>query len=382
MKHPQLTDLDRLRELLSRNTKALTDEAIQSGGQISPAHLEELDRLAKLIEIRAASEPHPIRPRWPIPVLLGITLAVVSVLLFARVSETEIELDLVLSEVSFKLTQEQVLSDAMKLSTLVVSGQEEIRFPRVGSRAEQTFRASEGSGSAIKLISASDGKEQGAVTLAQLTLPAETRIWLRPTEVAKEYRLTIKGTDLKLKVDVTGPVGVTIAGTHPEQLDFNSPEAIHLQSRSDDIDLDLGFTELTKSTFSPQLSVTDISLMSVTKLFDVNQTIVRRISAVLSGSLYFESLGGRELRLRPGEAINFHSSQGQVRTLALQDGGIAFAFHGNVRGMTAGVDQKRSLMPTYLEWLHARHSLSLLWGTSLYVLGLIISVWSWWRGPR
>jgi hypothetical protein len=375
------TDLDRLRELLRRNAKTLTDEAIESGGEISAGKLEELGRLARLVEVRAA-EVQPHRARWPIAVLVGITLIVVSVLLFARVPETEIELDLVLSDVSFKLPRQQVLSGVIKLSTLGVSGQNEIRFPRVGTRAEQTLRASEGLGSAIRLTAVSDGKQQGTITLAPVTVPSETQFWLRPTDIPNAFRLTIKGSSLKLKVDVSGPVGVALAGMRYEELNFVSPQTIHLQAAANDVDIDLGFPSAPTKVFSPQLAATAVSLFSVTELLDDEHTIVNRVSTVVSGSIYFESLGGRELRLRSGEAISFESSQGEIRTLAMQEGQIAFAFHGKVRGMMAGMDQKRSLMPTYLEWLRARHSLSLLWGTTLYILGLIISVRGWWRSPK
>ena len=89
----------------------------------------------------------------------------------------------------------------------------------------------------------------------------------------------------------------------------------------------------------------------------------------------FEELAGRELHLRSGEGLRFGSSHGEVRTLELRDGHIALTFHGYVRGMTTGgAENRRSLMPTYLEWLSAQHGLSLLWGTTLYLFGLVIGL--------
>jgi len=112
------------------------------------------------------------------------------------------------------------------------------------------------------------------------------------------------------------------------------------------------------------------------------KTVVRRISTVLSGILYFQSLAGKEYHLRHGQEIRFKSCEGEIRTLELKDDRIALAFHGRVKGMTTGSDENRiSLMPTYLEWLSARHALSLLWGTTLYIFGLILTVMRWWRTP-
>ena len=38
-----------------------------------------------------------------------------------------------------------------------------------------------------------------------------------------------------------------------------------------------------------------------------------------------------------------------------------------------------SLMPTWLEWIRARHGLSLLWATTLYLFGVITAILRWWR---
>jgi hypothetical protein len=51
---------------------------------------------------------------------------------------------------------------------------------------------------------------------------------------------------------------------------------------------------------------------------------------------------------------------------------IGVQFHGTVSGMTAGsAEIRRSLMPTFLEWLAARQSLLLLWIGSSTAIGII-----------
>ena len=75
-------------------------------------------------------------------------------------------------------------------------------------------------------------------------------------------------------------------------------------------------------------------------------------------------------------------AQGEVRTLRLQEDHIELKFHGRVRGMTLGSGEgSRSYMPTWLEWLRERHSLSLLWGAALYLFGLVTIVLRWWGKP-
>jgi hypothetical protein len=134
--------------------------------------------------------------------------------------------------------------------------------------------------------------------------------------------------------------------------------------------------------FSSQLSVSNLSLFHIDEFLDTDRTVIRRASTILSGTLYFAALNDQERKLRPGEMLHFVQSQGEFRTLRLQDDYIDLKFHGRVRGMGVGSGENRqSLMPTWLEWLRARHGLSLLWGTTLYLLGLIAAVLRWWGKP-
>lgn len=374
----QRTHKEQLRDLLYRQTKAVSDGAIQASGQISAEQIEALERLARLVDICNVAQPPP-RQRWPMVAALGFTLVIVSGLLFARVSETEIELEAALSEVSFVLPTRQLLSNVSQLSELGASGLRDIQLPRARDRAAQTLHASEGEEFAIRLSIVSDQQREGTVTLAALMLPAGAHVWLRCTEVPYQYRLSLKSPELTLRADVNGPIQMGLSRAPVEQLDFLSPTVALLRPGSNEIDLDLTFPEGSQAAFSPQLSADNLSLFRIDQFMDTKHTVVRRVSTVRSGTLYLESLNGKERPLRPAEGLRFDGSHGVVRTLRLQDNHIALNFHGVVRGMVTGPgESERSLMPTYLEWLQARHGLSLLWGTTLYLLGLIIGALRWW----
>ena len=72
----------------------------------------------------------------------------------------------------------------------------------------------------------------------------------------------------------------------------------------------------------------------------------------------------------------------RLRLKALGPAGIAVRFHGIVSDMTIGSgESRRSLMPTVFEWLAARHGLSLLWGTTVYLVGLLLTLRAWWKRP-
>lgn len=313
---------------------------------------------------------------------LGITLVVVSLLLFARVRETEIEADLSLSEASFVLPTQQVLTDAMDLSTLGVSGLRDIELPRAADRITPTTPSSDAAESGLRLEVASDSKRHGSITLAPLALPAATSVWMRYIGLPRQYRLSLKGTNTEIRADVNGLVRVALSDGGSAQFDFLMPDVAVMQSGENEVDLDLTLLDPSKDDFSSQLSVSDLSFFHIDEFRDPNNTLVRRVSTILSGTLNFESLNGLERKIRPGEMIQLENPQLEIRTFRLRDDHIELKFHGRVRGMNVGSDEgRRSLMPTWLEWLQARHSLSLLWGTAVYLFSLGIGALRWWRKP-
>jgi len=372
---------DQLRKLLRQQIQRATNEAIGSEGQVSAEQVAKLEQLAHLLDLYEGAHPSPIRKRWPLVLALGGTLLIVSVLLFARVGETEIELDLALSEVNFVLATPQVLTESTNLSTLGVSGFDEIQIPAANHDAKSGRLSGEGD-AALRLSVDSKGERRGSITLTPMMLPVETHVWVRRSELPRQYRLSIKGTSPEINVGVNGPVRLEFSHRQADLQDFLIPDGVSLTSGANQVDLDLVFLDLAKSQFPSQLSAKDLSFVHIDEFRDEQNTVVRRVSTIISGNLTFESLNGLEQKLRPGEMIQFEYSQGEIRTLHLDEDKINVQFHGRVRGMSIGSGEgHRSLMPTWLDWLRARHGLSLLWGTALYLFGLIAGVLRWWRQP-
>jgi hypothetical protein len=368
---------DPLRELLDREIDAFTAEAARDAGNLSAQRIEGLGHLARLIEIRNSLRQKP-RNWWAALVLMG-TLAVVSLLLFARIPETDIELEVSLAESSFALAKDQVLTSAMELSALGVSGLRGVQLPRSRGESREVSQTLDDSNPAISLTRSSIGKRHGTVTLAPLLLAAGTRVTLHYSELPNQCQLSTNAAGLALQATVDGPVTVGPSGSPAREMDFTSPRPVLLEGGSEETELDLTFSSMPQSPFSPQLQVQDLSFARIDQFLGPDRTLVKRLSTILSGTLYLESLNGQERRLRPGEELRFERSQGEIRTLELADHHIGLKFHGRVRGMTTGAGEgHRSLMPTYLEWLWARHGLSLLWATSLYIFGLIASALRWW----
>lgn len=380
---PARDDTERqLQALLDRQARAACEDAVRSGGEISAERVDALARLARLVDLRGASRPPPARPRWPVLVALGLTFLIVGLLLSIRVAKTEVELELALSEVGFSLPAQQQLTEAMKLSALGVSGLRQIEVPRTRERDAMRVPPADGGPVSLRLSVGGQGESRGTLGLETPILPAATRVRVRHTGLPREYRLSLAGTKLEMRAPVTGRVRLEISGGGSELLDFPAPKAFLMQSDAGGVELDLTFAEGAGGALSPQLAASNLSFSRINEDRDDDRTRVYRVSTILSGTVYFQALNGQELKVRPGEVVQFESALGEIRTLRLEDNHIDLKYHGGVRGMSAGSgENRRSLMPTWLEWLRARHGLSLFWGTALYLFGLIAGVLRWLGKP-
>ncbi len=369
---------DRLRALLKERAQAVSDEAFENGGHVSEEHVADLERLGRLVKVYELAQEPPRRKRWPMAAALGATLLIASLLLFARVPRTDVELELAVSEVGFTLPAQQVLADVMDLSAIGVTGLEHLQLPPQGGLANRFSEVVAGVEHSIRVSSVSDASRVGTVNLDALMLPAGTRVRLRHLETPRTYHLLLEGKGPDLRVSVHGPTQIGIPGAPAEDVDFAVPHSILLQP-SDVVEMNLTLPEASSTGFTPLLQLEDLSLFRIDEYTGAEGTVVRRVSAIQSGTIYFESLDGQARRLRPGQALHFDLVQGEIRTLQLDEDHITLHVRGRVRGMSTGAEENlRSLMPTYLDWLQARHGITLLWGTALYLFGLIAGVLRWW----
>jgi hypothetical protein len=108
---------------------------------------------------------------------------------------------------------------------------------------------------------------------------------------------------------------------------------------------------------------------------------------VKQATLYQESLNGSEVKIRKGEDLEFVRLDGILRSVGIERSAehpgegttaIALEFSGTAEGVNIG-NLHRSGMPSTLDWLAKRQAGLLFWGVSLYAIGLIATVWSWYR---
>jgi hypothetical protein len=370
---------DSLRALMRRKIQDASREAIESSGVTSPDTVAELERLARLIDLRERETPARPGRRWPAALLVGLTMLIVGLLLFVRVAETEIELEVTASEVGFVLSQPQPVTDIVNLESVSVSGVRTLRLPEP-LRSRRTSSEGAGNGASVRLRASSLAGRPGTVTLSPLALPSGVEVRVDSAATGGGHRLSLNGGGASVQITVHGPVAVGLAAGELETVDFEVPKSIAFETDAAGAVLELIPAAGASTEFAPQLSVEQLSFARIDEFQTRSGTTAQAVSTVLSGTLYLESLNGTARQLRPRELVRFDDIGGTVRTLQIEDGRVAVNFRGTTRGIRSGwSDRPANLMPTYLDWLQAHHGLSLLWGTTLYLFGVAATILRWWR---
>jgi hypothetical protein len=359
-----------LQILYAQRVQDACKSAIENHGQVAADCIENLNRLNQLTEIAGTSARTSLLRHGIAAFALISTLIVSSILLFVRTRHTEIGLDVTLSEMALSLDGKQTLAPTAQLASVGVSG---LRKIELSGAEDRTITSSDGS-AAIRL--ATRDNKKGSITLQEVELPSATRVRVRAVG-AERYQLSIDpppGGLAPFLVNFEGPIGIAAgSGTQPAE----HGQALMYPGASR-VDLVFEVTPGTKLELAQQWRVKGISMAGLERFMDVQQTSVRKVSALLGGTLYMDSLNSEKRTLRSGEAIDFESSLGYVRTLSVDANSISLQYQGEARGMTTGFGETRTnLMPTMLEWLRARHGLSLLWGSTLYIFGMMVAVLRW-----
>lgn len=369
-------DLTALRTRLAKATNQAAEAAATDSGPVSAERIAELDRLARLIEMREAVAATPNR-RWPVVLLAAATVILISLLLFVRRSTTEIELNLVVSQLSFVAAETEALTQAMNVTGFGASGLTWVRLPatRPGPGPVQT------AGALAIRQELTAGKPAG-VSIDPMVVPAGTRISLEEVTRGRRYRLALAGIGDEFGVSVLGSIRIVVPPRVNMVADFPVPQSIVLKADTGLVQFDLTLADSNGAgqPFRSPLPITQLRLIRTDQFHLGDQTLPFQVPTILSGAVFFEEIDGHARELRAGEGLRFASVVGELRELRTGPAGIAVRFHGRAREMTIGSgESQRSLMPTVFEWLAARHGLSLLWGTTVYVVGLVLSLRGWWR---
>lgn len=369
-----------LRELIQRKANAASQLALQGQGEVPANLISELSSLKQLADLNDAIEPTSIARRWMVPAMLVVTLIFASVLLFVRLPDARVDLDIATSHLAFTLDEAQDLASNINVLSISASGLKGIDASGIVGTGSSQSPFSGGADSARLSIPAN---EQGTITLQNIHLPAKTRVTLETLENGNRFRvawaLPRNESPTPLSFSLLGAVELGLGASRPDVYHLGAvPKGLDLVP-GQEVVLELEALRNSELQIEPQLPVSMLSFVNVHQTEGIESSI-RPLSMVRSGVISIQSLNGQNYKLRPGERLRFSKSLGEMQKTVLGPKGINVQYEGKVWGMTAGSSEfPTSLMPSMLEWLRARHGLSLLWGSALYAAGMFTVALRWFR---
>jgi hypothetical protein len=364
-----------LEEAVKAERKKLVDAAL-ADGSVDRVALDRLDRLQRL-----AKEAKQQR-RWLIPTLAFILLTVLIGLLIKKQAETEVELDLVVTELHFRSPRQGLVTKDQFARALHASGLDGIEV--VGAAWSGSHV-----GTCSLDVELSSGAQKGdAITVPALLIPKDWEIGI--SRVAPEINFEFSGParsggeDFLIRAVVRGK-GVLSSDCAPD----GKTHTVHLNG-SGSLTMRIGTATSLRCEsglpvqFAPQIEFQNLGLYANERIQGNGAPIDRRRSSVASGTVYLDALNAKAVQLRPFEDISFRSSNGYIQALNVPSHSkssneeLHLQAHATVQKMTRGTGKnERSQMPNWLELITAQTGIALLWASIVYVFGIIYAVLRW-----
>jgi hypothetical protein len=377
MKVPFQRDVpDPLRTLLAERLDAIAAKARQSGG-IEKADLEPVESLARLCALADTAKPKKTNPVLGGTVLL-VTMGAATFLMFGHIPVTEIETETALTSVTFRIPRPTAIMGGWRVRSLGISGFDEVALPAIQDQPERTAQTS----SPFRIEALDSKKSPGSVSLAPIHVAVNTLVTLEPSS-KKGYRMLLKvekGSTLQLQVNVLGSVRFSGLDSPDVAATLRVPRGIAVTAGAAPLDLALEFPDDEDPSFLPLLPVDRLGFINVEEFGDGTELETRVVSSILSGTLYYESLDGRERKLRENEEIHLSGLKGVIRSIRLKPGNLVLRYDGAVRGIVSGSEaHAHNLMPSWLEFLKAQRPVELLWATGMYLFGMVMAALKWFK---
>ncbi len=360
------------KKLLKAKLAALRVHALENDATVQPEGVRQIRDLNILLKIQDSLQPSAPPKRWPIALVFFYTFLVISVLFFSHVRHTRIDFDVTATEITFTLDAASRLSPPVVLNRASIQGvtldpQDGWRCPEPSTVRSFTFEAI--------------GKPSQAedISVDVLTLPKGTTVTISHPDASlkEDWKIELPKGDQDLLVSFTAQ-GVArlqsgaCSSTHKvaafDQLTFHPVAQV----------LNLSFLPLAEGTpRSMNLPVSAVSLSRVITASTSDGPSPIRLSTILTGTIFFDSIGGRERKLREGERIELTDFRGFLHTLDANKDRIHTRLTGDVADLTSG-ESDSTLKPTCFEYIMTNHSLPSFWGAIIYCFGLFLAFSRWW----
>jgi hypothetical protein len=376
-----------VRTALEQKLGAVAAGAVDGDGAVPERALAEAERLERLSHLldRTGRDYRGMLFGLATGVVLAIALGLYSL----RIDETEVVLTAEASAVGFTLAAPQPIMRAIAVRGLGVAGVVGVELPD-GSTVSAPPAGAASDDTLALTLRPEDGRRPGTLSLDPGDLPEGTRVGLRVGDRPGASVLTLElpgGGEIAAvgrgALAVRGPGG-------SRRLDLAAPRGIRFLLGARAADFVLEGPPDGRLALETEIRVSHLQLHRVPQAFragpsgaDAARPLAPQVSTVLAGTLSFEDLPDRQVALRTGQ----HLLVGRIVDARLvnatfRPAGIDFELRGRVGGLATGREPvRRSLMPTWLEWLQAHHLVKVLWG-GLGVWLLLLPFVAQWRSRR
>jgi hypothetical protein len=307
-----------------------------------------------------------------------MTLAIATGLWAYRIHSTAIEIEAVTTDLEFKATEDQPITEPLALRSLGFTGAELVDFPPDLMISDQPGREP---GSGVQLALADP--DEGSITMARLSVPTGARVEMHD-EGDLAMRVVIDGpTEEQYKVEVTieGKLMVGQANGRTAPISITAPKLVTVTFGGGSAELDLTLQSPTERALAGNLEVTSLGLSRIETLG--SSLAARPVSGVKWGELILQDLADQSIPIRAGSELSLTVDDGELRNAGISDEGIRLHFAGTVRGMRGGSERRPiELMPTALEWLMSNQRLALIWTAVAYLFGVGLAANRWWKGEE
>jgi hypothetical protein len=374
-KNPRALD-ENLRTKLGK----VSDRILAGEGPPTAGEFEEIQRLAKLV--RWQEETRKKKPNLLPPIALIASVLLISLPAVLRLYDVSVSFDMAVSGLQFATKDRVPVLGSIRPEQLGISGLEKV-IPPFDVVLPHEENSNIGVAQSILLKLPDKSGTVSDITLERVAPQPGTRVSIvyadRPSAFEFAFTREQNESPIVMRANVSGPIIVSIPGVILNQnIVFGAaPKSFEFKGDGSSVDVVVDLRKPPSIEFYPQ-RVEKVNLDIVEEIPDVG--VIPR-STILSGSLYWDSLDGSKVELRPGERIAFSTVKFQLDALKFDEREIRVRMHGKVRDLRRGdALETRTLMPTYLQWLIARQPLAAFWGALISLFGIIFSTLRWYKG--
>jgi len=348
----------------------LTAEAV-AGDEIRDETLEKLRQLSELDASLPRLSAPPAR-RWPVILIcLGVFL-VPGIMISLKVPTVEVQLSLLVSELSWTQAQGGQVMGKVDLKSLSARSFDTIELPQTREAPKEKLTEPPANFCA-------SGACNGRISLKSAHADSNSKVSISGTAGESVLSLSMLGPKTKAEAILSGSVDIDSGGRR--QRDFGRGRSVALAAADPrPLDLDLRFGADPDVSFPAHIAIAGLSLQKLEYVVIGGLRTTRKVSTVLEGDIFNQSMNDKRHNLRKGEALMVDGVEGEIRSMRVTAKGIRLDYHGKVTNISVGSSNNpRSLMPNWLEWFSERHGVKLLWGAFLWLTTTLFGVIEWWR---